>query len=200
MNTTNNRSVKRTQALLRKAFFELLREKPVSKISVSELTDACNISRGTFYLHYHDVFDLLKEVETELLSELKNQLDQATIKHDETIEFTRLSRSFKFVLDHRKEVEILLGGRGSLSLQHKMEELIGYYYVDTVSQAYGQLDIKTLDIFRPYAVSGILGITRAWLARGCDTPPDELAHAVGTASAYGIVGLKTQKNKPQQVR
>ncbi len=178
--------------MIRKAFFTLLRTKPVSKISVRELAETCNISRGTFYLHYHDVFDLLEQVESELLEELEQQLLQEVPAGDGEAEFARLRRAFQFVVAHRDEVELLLGGRGSLTLQHRMEEVVGFYYVETVTRAYGPLDSSTLDLFRPYAVAGILGLTLAWLARGCDTAPEDLAQAVGTASAYGIKGFKTR--------
>lgn len=40
------------------AFMELIIKKPVHKITVTELAATAEISKGTFYLHYLDIFDL----------------------------------------------------------------------------------------------------------------------------------------------
>ena len=39
---------------------ELMRRKPFSKITVSELIKTCNVNRKTFYYHFEDIYDLLK--------------------------------------------------------------------------------------------------------------------------------------------
>ena len=36
------------------------KQKPFSKITVSELINECNVNRKTFYYHFQDIFELLK--------------------------------------------------------------------------------------------------------------------------------------------
>lgn len=43
------------------AFFDLLKEKPCKKITVSELTKKSGVNRSTFYRHYTDIFDLFEK-------------------------------------------------------------------------------------------------------------------------------------------
>ena len=50
-----DRRVRKTRALLRQGLIGLMREKSVQDITVKELCEACDINRGTFYLHYTDV-------------------------------------------------------------------------------------------------------------------------------------------------
>ena len=38
---------------------QLMTEVPLDSISVSALSDRCNVSRKTFYYHFHDLYDLL---------------------------------------------------------------------------------------------------------------------------------------------
>lgn len=45
--------------LIASKFKEMLRTKPLSKISVSELTRACGMNRKTFYYHFEDIYALL---------------------------------------------------------------------------------------------------------------------------------------------
>ena len=49
---------------------ELAREKPVYRITVQELAAKADISRGTFYLHYADIYDMYASVETETLNDM----------------------------------------------------------------------------------------------------------------------------------
>lgn len=50
----------RTKAAIIDAFWELLEEKPYSKITVKDIVNSCQINRNTFYYHFHDIPDLLE--------------------------------------------------------------------------------------------------------------------------------------------
>lgn len=56
-----DRRVRKTRKQLRECLITLLKEKKVQDITVRELTDMADLNRGTFYLHYKDVFDLLEK-------------------------------------------------------------------------------------------------------------------------------------------
>ena len=54
--------VVRTKMNIKNAFMELIKKKPVSRITVTELSQAAMINKGTFYLHYQGIPELYKEV------------------------------------------------------------------------------------------------------------------------------------------
>lgn len=63
-----NNSSKKTKKLIKKTFAEMLSEKKdLIKISVSELCMRADISRGTFYSHYDDIYGVAEEYENELI-------------------------------------------------------------------------------------------------------------------------------------
>ena len=64
-----DRRVRRTKKLLTQALTQLLQEKQINEITVKELTDLADMNRGTFYLYYKDIFDMLEK-----LSEKGSQL------------------------------------------------------------------------------------------------------------------------------
>ena len=52
----------RTELVIAKAFWQLLEEKPYSKITVKNIVERCEINRNTFYYHFHDIPDLLDRI------------------------------------------------------------------------------------------------------------------------------------------
>lgn len=63
-----NNSSKKTRRLIRKVFVEMLSEKKeIGLLNVSELCRRAEISRGAFYSHYDDIYDVAEEYENELI-------------------------------------------------------------------------------------------------------------------------------------
>ena len=68
MKEQDNR-VRVTKILIRHAFLQLLKEKPLQSITVRELCQSAGINRGTFYTHYRDIYDLMHQIEEEMTQE-----------------------------------------------------------------------------------------------------------------------------------
>lgn len=49
-----------TKRALEESLKKMLIKKPLDKITVSDLTDDCGISRMTFYYHFKDIYDLVE--------------------------------------------------------------------------------------------------------------------------------------------
>ena len=63
-----NNSSKKTRRLIKKVFAEMLSEKKeLGQISVSELCKRADISRGSFYSHYDDIYGVAEDYENELI-------------------------------------------------------------------------------------------------------------------------------------
>ena len=52
---------------------ELMAEKPLDKITVTDLTEHCGVNRMTFYYHFKDIYDL---VEWACLEDARRALDE----------------------------------------------------------------------------------------------------------------------------
>lgn len=65
----------RTKRALCQSLKELMKHKPFSKITVSELIRNCNINRKTFYYHFEDIYDLLKWMLEQETFEVVKQFD-----------------------------------------------------------------------------------------------------------------------------
>ncbi len=63
---------KKTKRSIYNAFLELRSKKPLEKITVKELSEAAEISKATFYLHYKDIYDLSDQLQSDLLAGIIN--------------------------------------------------------------------------------------------------------------------------------
>ena len=67
---STHKNATRSRHLIKQAYGELLNEKDHSKISVTDIVERANISRGTFYAHYLDVYDLGMAIQNNVLETL----------------------------------------------------------------------------------------------------------------------------------
>ena len=78
-----NRSVRNTKRRLRESLIKLVGRKPLSAVTVSELTEDADVNRSTFYFHYQDVSAMIKEMEDQFISDFSIALDAREQKsHD----------------------------------------------------------------------------------------------------------------------
>ena len=71
METKTDRRIKRTRYLLVHALTSLMLKKSIKDITVKELCESVDINRGTFYLHYKDIYDMLEQTEQGLLEQFE---------------------------------------------------------------------------------------------------------------------------------
>jgi AcrR family transcriptional regulator len=79
--TPTDRRIRKTRAALKKSLTTLMQQKQIKDISVRELTELADVNRGTFYLHYKDVFDLLEQSEADLLNEFHDTINSYDAAH-----------------------------------------------------------------------------------------------------------------------
>ncbi|MGM9526639.1 MAG: TetR/AcrR family transcriptional regulator, partial [Peptococcaceae bacterium] len=58
-----------TKAALVEAFWQLYKTKPISKITVKDVTDRAGFYRSTLYNYFEDVYAILEYIETAILQE-----------------------------------------------------------------------------------------------------------------------------------
>ena len=61
-----DRRVRKTKQQLQDGFIYLRKQKDLKEITVKELCELTDLNRGTFYLHYKDIYDLSEQLEESL--------------------------------------------------------------------------------------------------------------------------------------
>ena len=71
-----------TVRVIKEAFLELKRIKPFNEITITELCKEAEISRGTFYLHYHNTMDVLDEIMEDALNQTLELPEFASLDYE----------------------------------------------------------------------------------------------------------------------
>ena len=69
-----NQRIMLTKTLLKNALTEMLQSQSIYQISIRELCQNAGINRSTFYKYYGSQFDLLSEMEQDLMQDVENFL------------------------------------------------------------------------------------------------------------------------------
>ena len=77
----------RTRRNIVNAFITLRNEKPLEKITIRELADKATIHKATFYLHYHDIYELSESLEKEVVDDILNGLSDPVMLLTDTNRF-----------------------------------------------------------------------------------------------------------------
>ena len=80
-----DKRIAKTKSKLKFALAKLLETHRIEEISVVNLTNYAGVNRKTFYLHYSDVFSILKEIENNVYTQAKNIVVNFELS-DETLE------------------------------------------------------------------------------------------------------------------
>ncbi len=71
-----DRRTRYTRKVIRDTLLAAMQQKPFSKITVTEICKQSDINRGTFYLHYYDLDDVLDDIIGEILQDTTHVMDQ----------------------------------------------------------------------------------------------------------------------------
>ena len=70
------RSAIRTRRMIWDAYTQLLKEKGLSRIPVTDIVTRADLNRATFYAHYPDVRDVTEKIENELIAKMLEVLEE----------------------------------------------------------------------------------------------------------------------------
>lgn len=168
-----DRRVRRTRALLLKGLIGLMKEKDIKDISVKELSDLADINRGTFYLHYNDIFDMVEKLEDELFVEFNAILDR-NLKDGSPLHSPQstLLDIFTFLERHRELAKAMIGPHGDLAFVNRLKALVEERLWHLLEP---ELPSPESGYGCAFIVSGCIGVIELWLGRSDSRSPEEMA-------------------------
>jgi len=170
-----DRRVRRTKKILTQALTELLQQKQVNEITVRELTDLADMNRGTFYLYYKDIYDMLEKIQDEMFEKLNAIF--AVREGEEVTEQTKpiLLDLFRFIEENQEMCRVLLSPNGDMNFLHRLNEVLREKCLHLYVDAHPVSSEEDFDYRYSFMVYGCAGIIRAWVGRNCPEQPEQMA-------------------------
>lgn len=179
--------VRFTKMSIKNALIELLDEKPISKVSVTELCKRAKINRATFYNHYNDILDTYKKVEDELIEKVAESL--GPVLSDECSNTEEILESFfVFVYENRDMCRHFLSNIGDSGFTAKV---VGFIEEEFREKWVHNKDIpeKMLKPTVLFAANGSIGILREWLKGTMELGPSQISKIILMLIENGISGM-----------
>ena len=189
---TNDQRVRLTKAMIRSAFLELLRTRPIRTITVKELCQNAGVNRSTFYAHYTDVYDLCRQLEDELYCELVNALEPLLREPFAPAKVTE--RMFSCLKQNSDLCAATLGPYGDKEFLLKLVSVGRDMCIEGYTKYYPNASNRQVRQFYAFVSSGCIGLLRMWLAEGMLTPAEDMAAVAESIILHGIGYLEN----PQQ--
>ncbi|SDW96910.1 TetR/AcrR family transcriptional regulator [Paenibacillus sp. CF384] len=184
--------IERTKDMLRSALIELIEEKGFEAITIRDLTLKAGLNRGTFYLHYHDKFDLLEQCKTEIWSGFEACIQLADpallIQHVERDEpYPFMVDVFGFLRENSDFFRVMMGPKGDPSFIVTYKELMLKHLYNKLMmlQPEDQKLLVPRDFLTAYIISANFGVVQHWLETGMVYTPREMAQIMSRIMRRG---------------
>lgn len=143
------------------ALIELLKEKPISKISIEELTKKADVGRATFFRHFDSKEELLSYRLVEIYKEYMGDSYDAS--------YADIEHSIKFFNYYKDTIDLHM-----LLLDNNLESIIfeGFRSVLIPLEEQSETDDLYTTFFTAY---GLFGVILKWIKGDCKESSEEMA-------------------------
>ena len=177
-----DRRPQKTKRALKNVLVDLLQTRDLQTISIKEITDLADISRGTFYLHFDDIFALYQSIEYDVIENI-TQIIQTKVPIQDEDELDKIIGSiFEYLTDHIKECDALLR-TDSASFLSGVFERNRPRVSETWEASYGSKEHMQAYSYI-FLSHGFAGVLKHWIAFGKLETPRQIAGIVKRLLSY----------------
>lgn len=175
MNNTEDRRILRTQKKLKTALLQLLKEKELHQLTITEVAKLADCNRVTFYSHYKDLNELLAAIVDDYLSGLARYFRKSfqNLKRFSSTDVQRHLPIFEYIYQHQFIFQLIIKGEVLPGSQnHFCESLVQISATELQLEETSDLEIPSLNYFMTY---GSLGFFFYWIQQDFKDSPEIMA-------------------------
>ncbi|WP_291288403.1 TetR/AcrR family transcriptional regulator [Enorma sp.] len=189
-----------TRAKIKRAFTELVAERGLDRLSMSDIARRADLNRGTLYLHFTDKFDMLAQFENEALESIFHILFDnperepagATFDPAQFIPSERLLAALRFVQHDAAFFTALTGQGGDPLFAERLKEALGDHLIEEAERVSGgiaNIEGVSTAYAREIALGSINAIVMLWLKNGAQEPAEHIARIIDIAKRTAPLDL-----------
>ncbi|MDO4340785.1 MAG: TetR/AcrR family transcriptional regulator C-terminal domain-containing protein [Eubacteriales bacterium] len=172
----------RTKEVIAASLKKLMETKPLTKISVREVIEDCNINRGTFYYHFQDIYELVKwMLDEEAINFLKSYTSLLT--YEEAIRFV-----LDYVRNNKYIAQCSFDTFGYYQLKQFFHKDIHDTVKNTISEISRGKNISDayLDFLANFYTFALVNLLLEWVQTGMKEDNDTIVRHVKTMVSGNI--------------
>lgn len=170
--TNLDRRSRKTRNAIKSAFWELLQSQRFDKIAIRDITEAADINRSTFYLHYYDKYDLLQQAINDLLNQFSQPNPVGTTSfHDMTLD--HYMNSMDNINRNFTEFRTLFSQADLFDFQEWLADI--YYQREGLSHDFSSEEAADLEFTIAYFTAAMAGTIKWWLKHDRPLPYEQTA-------------------------
>lgn len=163
---------------LKKALLELLKEKDLDHITITDLVHRANLNRGTFYYHYQSIAELFDELVHDVCQDFIEAYKAPYLQTERFMVSNLNSHSvniFKHVLTYFEFYSTVICSPKLAAYETKIIQLLrnlirrDYHFVMNKNK---KVDIELLATYNAYALFGLI---TEWVKTGYQHSPEYMA-------------------------
>ena len=179
-----DRRTKYTQNVIKETLIDLLSEKDITKITVSEICVIADINRATFYRYYIDVYDLLENIESNFSRELKEAYNTEDIKEYTVSNFSKAL--LKVFVENKKLVKILFNNKTSANFLEDILEIVYQTCKEKWEEEFPGITQEDIEYASVFLFNGALGVINFWIKNDFDKDINEISNIIEQLAYFGL--------------
>lgn len=189
-----DRRVVKTRKAIRNAFAELLSEKDINEITIKDISDTADINRKTFYNYYSGVYQVIDEIEDEIVLSFESVLKDIDFKRDMGNPY-RIFENLTAIIN--SDIDFYGHLMKMDSNANLISKIISALKNKLKSSFSSQIEIEEqkLDLIANYVVSGMLAVYQNWFNSDRSQSIEGLSNDVSIMAFSGINGMLKKQDK-----
>lgn len=191
-----DKRVIKTKNAIFEAFKQLVQEKDMSDITISELTQKANITRSTFYMYYDTVGDVRTDIENEIIARIDKIMSEADMVEVVKSPYTLLSTLADEIAKQDQNNRYILSSSTSGQLLDKINERIVAAYMHRLAETTDKnLDMGKVRYVIAFAAAGITECFKIWFNHKSTITLEELCKHISDAVSKGVDWVSVTKEQ-----
>lgn len=181
-----DRRVKRTKTAIKHSLLNLLSQKSIDKVTIKELSDMANCDRKTIYNYYDSVYEILDDIELELVAKVEESIEQIdAYKHIEDKQPIEMFEELAKIIIANSDLMTYMVRLGKKSrLNDKIITLIKGKIVNLLkANLSGELDYEELATF---VTAGYISVFEEWLLNNKSEDLVQITKRLGVVMISGL--------------
>lgn len=157
-NRKSDLRVMKTKRAIHTAFAELLTEKNMDDITVTDIASRAMINRKTFYNNYRGVYELVDELENEVIRTFETAMQGIDFIENPYAVFVKLTEIINSDMDF---YGALLRSSRNAGLAHKIRQTLQQKAQDMFASRV-DMPPDQMEVMMNYSISGIVAVYQSW--------------------------------------